>query len=67
MRKKAAKRTLARLEGVEDASQISPMARFLAGGVGGVVSQCVQDHATRRRDIIFNIALQIFHIPHRHA
>lgn len=46
MGKKAAKRTLARLEGVEDASQISPMARFLAGGVGGVVSQCVQDHAT---------------------
>ncbi|KAH0605505.1 uncharacterized protein H6S33_004727 [Morchella sextelata] len=35
----AAKRTLARLEGAEDASQISPMARFLAGGIGGVVSQ----------------------------
>lgn len=50
--KKAAKRTLARLEGVEDASQISPMARFLAGGVGGVVSQCVQYHATRRKYII---------------
>ncbi|KAL0634004.1 hypothetical protein Q9L58_007105 [Maublancomyces gigas] len=63
----AAKRTLARLEGVEDASQISPMARFLAGGVGGVVSQWVQNHATWRWDIIFNIALQIFHIPHRHT
>ncbi|TGZ77404.1 mitochondrial carrier [Ascodesmis nigricans] len=35
----AAKRTLARLEGVEDTAHISQVSRFIAGGVGGVVSQ----------------------------
>ncbi|KAI5806724.1 mitochondrial carrier domain-containing protein, partial [Peziza echinospora] len=35
----AAKRALARFEGAEDVRDISPMARFLAGGIGGVVSQ----------------------------
>ena len=30
---------LARFEGVENVRDISPMARFFAGGVGGVVSQ----------------------------
>jgi hypothetical protein len=37
----AAKRAMACLEGVEDVSQISPLSRFVAGGVGGVVSQYV--------------------------
>jgi hypothetical protein len=32
---------MASLEGVEDVSQISPVSRFVAGGVGGVVSQLV--------------------------
>ena len=36
---KAAKRALSRLEGTDDASNISPISRFLAGGIGGVVSQ----------------------------
>ncbi|KAL7271075.1 hypothetical protein RUND412_006192 [Rhizina undulata] len=35
----AAKRTLAKLEGANDVNQISPLSRFLAGGIGGVVSQ----------------------------
>ncbi|KAG0642060.1 mitochondrial carrier domain-containing protein [Tuber brumale] len=35
----AAKRTFSRLEGANDASNISPISRFLAGGIGGVVSQ----------------------------
>lgn len=35
----AAKRALARLEGADDVKNISPIARFMAGGVGGVVSQ----------------------------
>ncbi|KAI5795556.1 mitochondrial carrier domain-containing protein [Geopyxis carbonaria] len=35
----AAKRAMARLEGVEDVSQISQLSRFCAGGIGGVVSQ----------------------------
>ncbi|KAI5813331.1 mitochondrial carrier domain-containing protein [Pyronema omphalodes] len=35
----AAKRTLARLEGVEDVKQMSSVSRFIAGGIGGVVSQ----------------------------
>ncbi|CAZ85743.1 unnamed protein product [Tuber melanosporum] len=35
----AAKRALSRLEGTNDASNISPISRFLAGGIGGVVSQ----------------------------
>ncbi|KAK6352775.1 hypothetical protein TWF696_004777 [Orbilia brochopaga] len=35
----AAKRVLARLEGKDDPKQISSVSRFLAGGVGGVVSQ----------------------------
>ena len=30
---------MARLEGVDNVRDISPMARFFAGGVGGVVSQ----------------------------
>lgn len=30
---------LAKFEGVENVRDISPMARFFAGGVGGVVSQ----------------------------
>jgi hypothetical protein len=38
---KAAKRALGRLEGVGDPSNLSPISRFLAGGIGGVVSQCV--------------------------
>ncbi len=37
----ASKRLLAKLEGAEDVSQISPLSRFLAGGIGGVVSQFV--------------------------
>jgi hypothetical protein len=32
---------MAYLEGVEDVSLISPLSRFVAGGVGGVVSQFV--------------------------
>lgn len=35
----AAKRALAKLEGAEDANKISWWAKFLAGGIGGVVSQ----------------------------
>ncbi|EWC47967.1 hypothetical protein DRE_02849 [Drechslerella stenobrocha 248] len=35
----AAKRLFARLEGKDDPKQISSVSRFLAGGVGGVVSQ----------------------------
>lgn len=37
----ASKRALARLEGHEDPKHLHPASQFLAGGVGGVVSQCV--------------------------
>lgn len=32
---------MAHLEGADDVSQISPISRFVAGGIGGVVSQFV--------------------------
>jgi len=35
----ASKRTMAHLEDADDVSQISPISRFVAGGIGGVVSQ----------------------------
>jgi len=35
----AAKRALARAEGHDDPNRISSLSRFLAGGIGGVVSQ----------------------------
>lgn len=35
----ASKRALARIEGKGDVDSISPLSKFLAGGVGGVVSQ----------------------------
>ena len=38
---KAAKRALAHLEGAEDVTKISSFSRFMAGGIGGVVSQSV--------------------------
>lgn len=37
----AAKRTLARLEGHNDSKNLRPTSQFLAGGVGGVASQCL--------------------------
>lgn len=37
----AAKRTLARLEGHNDTKNLRPISQFMAGGVGGLVSQCI--------------------------
>lgn len=37
----ASKRALSRVEGHNDPKQLHPASQFLAGGVGGVVSQCV--------------------------
>lgn len=37
----ASKRALAQLEGHNDPKNLHPASQFLAGGVGGVVSQCV--------------------------
>lgn len=37
----ASKRALAKLEGHHDPKHLHPASQFLAGGVGGVVSQCV--------------------------
>lgn len=38
----AAKRTLADLEGHGDTHHINPYSKFVAGGVAGMVSQCVR-------------------------
>ena len=54
---KAAKRAFGRLEGVNDPSHISPISRFLAGGVGGVVSQCVSAFSDEGKiSILINLA-----------
>jgi solute carrier family 25 (mitochondrial phosphate transporter), member 23/24/25/41 len=37
----ASKRALARLEGHDDPKHLHPASQFMAGGIGGVVSQCV--------------------------
>ena len=37
----ASKRALARLEGHNDPKNLHPASQFMAGGIGGVVSQCV--------------------------
>jgi solute carrier family 25 phosphate transporter 23/24/25/41 len=37
----AAKRVLAHLEGHEDPKKINPYSKFVAGGFGGVMAQCV--------------------------
>lgn len=36
---KGSKRALAKLEGHNDAQQIHPWSKFLAGGIGGLISQ----------------------------
>ena len=38
---KAAKKAMAHLEGADDVTKISSFSRFVAGGIGGVVSQSV--------------------------
>lgn len=60
---------MAHLEGAEDATKISSISRFVAGGIGGVVSQSVPpDGVVHKLLVAYLIPLlvQVFHISHRY-